>query len=337
MSSSSYPPGSGPEQHTHGAGDHDHAHDAHHHAHDAAGHHHHDHHHHASRRALGAALGLTLAFLVVELVVGLWSRSLALVADAGHMLGDAGALGLSFWVAHISRRPRSVLRTYGYRRAEVLGAVLNASMLTVIAVWVAVHAVERILSPVQLVHVHGLLGTAVVGLIVNLTAAWILHRHGGGGLNVRAALLHVMGDLLGSILAIGAGVSVLGGATIADPLASLVIALLLLWGGLRLLREATHVLMEGTPTHLNVVELERVIADTPGVRSVHDLHVWSLTPETPMLTAHVVIVPTAHGTDVAQRVGERVREHFRIEHVTIQPEAPGPKLVPLRVPGRRRG
>ncbi len=272
----------------------------------------------------------------VELIVGFWSNSLALIADAGHMLGDTGTLALSFWVANIARRPRSTLRTYGYRRAEVLGAVVNASVLALLAVWVAVHAVERLMSQSAVVHGHGLLATAVVGLFVNLTAAWILHRHGGNGLNVRAALLHVMGDLLGSVLAIGAGISVLEGVSIADPLASLAIAVLLLWGGLRLLREATHVLMEGTPAHLNVAELERVIVETPGVRSVHDLHVWSLTPETPMLTAHVVIAPSAHGTDVSRRVGERLRERFRLDHVTIQPEPAGPSLVPLRVPNRRK-
>jgi cobalt-zinc-cadmium efflux system protein len=250
------------------------------------------------------------------------------------MLGDSGALAITLWLAHMAERPRSSRRTYGYRRAEVLGAVLNASVLALIAVWIGVHAVERLLSPAIPIHAHGLLATATVGLMVNLAAAWILHRHGGGGIGVRAALLHVMGDLLGSVLAIGAGISVLGGVSIADPLASLAIALLLLWGGLRLLREATEVLMEGAPTHLNVVELERVIRETPGVRSVHDLHVWSLTSDEPMLTAHVVIAPSAHGTDVARLVGDRLREQFQLTHVTIQPEPAGPALVKLRVPNR---
>lgn len=252
------------------------------------------------------------------------------------MLGDSGALALSLWVAHVARRPRSIRRTYGYRRAEVLGATLNAAVLTLISVWVGVHAVERLIAPSVVAHAHGLLGTALLGLAVNITSAWILHRHGGGGLNVRAALFHVMGDLLGSVLAIGAGISALGGVSIADPLASLAIAALLLWGGVRLLRDATEILMEGTPTHLNVTELQRVIAETPGVRSVHDLHVWSLTPAEPMLTAHVVIAPSAHGTDVAHRVGERVRECFGIDHVTIQPEPAGPALVPLRIPLRTK-
>lgn len=306
-----------PHAHTHG--DHTHAH-AHHHAHPLS-----------SRRALTWALALTGTFLWVEFAVGLWSHSLALIADAAHMLGDAGALALSLWLAHMAERPRTTRRTYGYRRAEVLGAVVNASTLALIAVWIGVHAVQRLMAPSVPIHAHGLIATAVVGLLVNIGAAWILHRHGGGGIGVRAALLHVLGDLLGSVLAIGAGLSVLSGISIADPLASLAIALLLLWGSLRLMREATGVLMEGAPAHLNVTELEQAILQTPGVRSVHDLHVWSLTSDEPMLTAHVVIAPSFHGTDVARLVGDQLRERFQLHHVTIQPEPAGPALVKLRV------
>jgi len=308
-----------PHAHTHGDHPHHHSHSD------------HAHRSHASRRALTWALALTGTFLWIEFAVGLWSHSLALVADAAHMLGDSGALALSLWLAHMSERPRSSRRTYGYRRAEVLGAAVNASVLALIAVWIGAHAVERVMNPSTAVHAHSLIATAVVGLFVNLTAAWILHRHGGGGIGVRAALLHVVGDLLGSVLAIGAGVSVLGGVSIADPLASLAIAVLLLAGAVRLLREATEVLMEGAPTHLNVVELEQAILQTPGVRSVHDLHVWCLTPNEPMLTAHVVIAPSSHGTDVARLVGDRLRDQFDIHHVTIQPEPAGPELVKLRV------
>lgn len=313
--------------HTHSDGDHTHGHGSDH-VPD------HGHARHASRRALTWALALTGGFMWFELAVGLWSNSLALMADAAHMLGDSGALAITLWLAHMSERPRSSRRTYGYRRAEVLGALLNASVLALIAVWIGVHAVERLMSPSPVIHAHGLIITAVAGLIVNLAAAWMLHRHGGGGIGVRAALLHVVGDLLGSVLAIGAGISVLGGASIADPLASLAIAVLLLWGGLRLLREATEVLMESAPTHLNVAELEQAILQTPGVRSVHDLHVWSLTPTEPMLTAHVVIAPSSHGTDVARLVGERLRDQFHLHHVTIQPEPAGPALVKLRVRDR---
>lgn len=272
-----------------------------------------------------------------EFVVGWWSHSLALVADAGHMLGDTGALALSYWVASVAQRPRSRRCTYGYRRAEVLGALLSSVMLTVISLWVGTQAIQRLLSTTPLdIHGHGLLATAFVGLLVNLCAAWILHRHGGESLNVRAALLHVFGDILGSVLAMIAGISVLAGYPFTDALASLAIAALLLWGCVRLLREATHVLMEGAPERLDVSAVERTIAETPGVRSVHDLHVWCLTPDVPMLTAHVVIAPSAHGTDVAKRVGERLRDEFRIEHATIQPEPAGPTHVPLRLSKSRK-
>lgn len=280
---------------------------------------------------MGLALLLTGAFMGVEFVVGWWSHSLALVADAGHMLGDTGALALAYWVASVAQRPRSRQCTYGYRRAEVLGALFSSLMLGVISLWVGTRAIERLMSTTPDIHGHGLLATAFVGLIVNLCAAWILHRQGGHNINVRAALLHVIGDVLGSVLAIGAGIAVIAGYPFTDALASLAIGLLLLWGCVRLVREASHVLMEGAPPHLDVDAVERAIAETPGVRSVHDLHVWSLTPDVPMLTAHVVIAPGAHGTDVAKRVGERLHDEFHLEHVTIQPEPAGPAHVPLRL------
>ena len=288
------------------------------------------------RRALTLALGLTLGFVAVEFVVGLWSGSLALLADAGHMLGDSVALLLSLIFAIIAERPPSSAKTYGYRRAEVLGALLNALALCLITVWISFEAVQRI-GHAPAVHGSSMLAAAVVGLIVNLAAAFVLMRFGGQGLNVRSALLHVLGDALGSVSAIVAGILLVGwDLRVADPVASLIIAALLLYGGVRLLNETTHVLMEGAPRGLDVAELERVIRGIEGVGSVHDLHVWSLTPGAPMLTAHVVLEPGSHGTVVTQAVGRRLREHG-IEHVTVQAEAPSPGLVALRRKGEDGG
>ena len=288
----------------------------------------------APRRALLLSLCLTLGFSVAEIVVGVWSGSLALLADAGHMIGDSGALAMSLVIAFIAAKPRSAAKTYGYRRAEVIGALLNALALVAICVWIVSEAVERFEHPPE-VRGLGMLVTATMGLVINIVVVWVLATRGGGGINVRGAMFHVLGDALGSVAAIVAGLFLVSfGWRIADPIASLVIAVLILFGGIRLLRETTHVLMEGTPANLDVHDLEQTILETPGVADVHDLHVWALTPGEPMLTAHVVIERGQHGTHVAQHVGERIRDAHGIDHVTIQPEAPEGELVKIRM---RRG
>lgn len=300
----------------------------------------HDHHHHygvSSAARLGAAFALTLSYSGVEAVMGWWTGSLALLADAGHMVTDAGTLALSLIVARIGQRPRSTSMTYGYRRAEVIGALANAASMLAISVFILVEAIQR-LSTTPEVRGEGLLFTAIGGLVLNIVAAVFLSSGHTHDLNVRSALLHVIGDALGSVAAIIAGICVTRFHwTLADPLASLLIAVVLGYGSLRLLREAADVLMEATPPELDLKVLERTIAETPGVAAVHDLHVWCLTPRQPMLTAHVVLTPAAHGTDVAKRVGERLHSLHDLDHVTIQPEAPAQELVPLRLgPGRPR-
>jgi cobalt-zinc-cadmium efflux system protein len=333
----------GPQRHGSTAHQHDHAgHDHHDHSHDKPkagahkpkhshghghGHHHHD--HNASTRALGTALALTLGYSAVEAIMGFWTGSLALLADAGHMVSDAGALGLSLFVARIGQRPRSRNMTYGYRRAEVLGALANAATMLGISVYIAIEAIRRFQAPPAL-EGDGLLYTAVIGLLLNLVAAYILSRGQGPNLNVRSALLHVLGDALGSVAAITAGICVKLGFPLADPIASFLISVVLGFGSVRLMREASDVLMEATPSEVDVAALERTILETPGVSAVHDLHVWALTPGEPMLTAHVVLTPAAHGTDVAKRVGDRLSYLHGLNHVTIQPEPPAPELVPLR-------
>ncbi len=267
----------------------------------------------------------------VEVVVGLWAGSLALLADAGHMLNDATALGVALLAARIARRPRSPRKTYGYRRAEVLGALLNASMLLVAAGVVVSEAIERLEAP-PAVRGFGVVVIGVLGLLVNLAAAWLLARGHDGSINVRAALFHVAGDALGSVAALLAGLAIeLWGWRLADPIASMAIAVLLVVGSVRLLLETTHVLMEGIPPGLDPRAVERTIAETPGVAEVHDLHLWALTPQTPVLTAHVVIEPGEHGVEVVRRVVERVERCHGIGHVTVQPERPLPRegIVPV--------
>ena len=299
----------------------------------------HAHHHHgrgAPAGVLAGALSITLLYAGVEAVMGLWTGSLALLADAGHMLTDSGALALSLVVARIAQRPRSPSMTFGYRRAEVIGALVNAASMLAISLFILVEAIGRLREPPAL-QGSGVIYTALGGLILNLLSALLLSRRAQHDLNVRSALLHVMGDALGSVAAIVAGLCiVLFGFSLADPLASLAIAAFLGVGSLRLLREAADVLMEATPTHVDIRQLERTIVETPGVAAIHDLHVWCLTPSQPMLTAHVVLTPAAHGTDVAKRVGERLHTLHGLDHVTIQPEPPAPDLVPLRLRGDRK-
>jgi cobalt-zinc-cadmium efflux system protein len=315
--------------HVHHGHGHGHAHD-HGHAHSQGHGHAHDHAQNAPRRALTIALGLTASFMIVEVVVGFWSGSLALLADAGHMLNDAAALGLSLVVTWIAARPRTAKHTFGYRRAEVMGALLNAAALGIAGVLVITEAIERLDSP-PAIRGLGLIVTAGLGLVINLVSAWVLASQGGGSINVRAALFHVLSDALGSVAALIAGGLVLGlGFTLADPIASLTIAVLILWGAVRLLRDTTHVLMEGAPEGVKMDELEATIRATEGVTDVHDLHVWSLVPGEVLLSAHVVLRKGAHGTDVARLVGDRLARLHAITHATIQPESPPPCLVELR-------
>jgi cobalt-zinc-cadmium efflux system protein len=286
-------------------------------------------------RVLGATLCLTLGYAVVEAAMGVFTGSLSLMADAGHMVTDSGALLLSLAVARVAAKPRSVSKTYGYRRAEVIGALANAVTMLVISGVILVEAIQRFANP-HPVDGHGLFYTAVGGLLVNIVAAFLLSR-GSSNMNVRGALLHVMADALGSVGAIIAGLCVTYfGFMLADPLASVAIAIVIGVGSLRLLKETSDVLMESTPSDLDIRALERTILDTPGVEAVHDLHVWCLTPREPMLTAHVVHSKEAHGTDIAKRIGDRLLSMHGLSHVTIQPEPPAPELVALRIPGREK-
>lgn len=286
----------------------------------------------ASRRRLASVLLLTGAFALVEVAVGFWSGSLALLADAGHMLGDSGALAVALVVAVIAARPPDDTRTYGYRRAEVLGALFNGALLLIIVALIASEAFGRLWDPPPL-RAEGLLLTAAGGLVVNLVAALVLFRSAKHSINVRAALYHVFGDALGSVAAIVAGAFALAGLPLADPIASLIIAGLIMVGAVRLLREASHVLMEGAPTEVDVDAVRRTIAATLGVAEVHDLHVWSLSPGHPVVSAHVVLEVGHHGVEVSRRVATNLEAHHGLHHVTIQPEAPPADLVQLRRTG----
>ncbi len=259
--------------------------------------------------------------MVAEVIGGLLSGSLALLADAGHMLTDTVSLFLAWIAARMSRKPADTLRSYGYHRVQILAAFSNGVFFILIVGWITYEAVQRILNPVEVIG-GIMLVIAGLGLIVNLLAFYILHGAGGKDLNVRAALLHVLGDLLGSVAAITAAVIILGtGWMPIDPILSVFVALLILRSAWMVVKESTHILLEGTPQDIDIEILQTAIIDAiPCVRDVHHVHVWSLTPEHPLLTLHVNVDPDADSTQVLQRVKQVLQDRFQIHHSTIQVE-----------------
>ena len=284
----------------------------------------------APGRALGIALALTASFAVVEAVVGWLSSSLALIGDAGHMVSDAAALLIALYAVRLARRERTARATYGFRRAEILAAALNAAALAVLAVMITRAAIERWTHPAEVAG-RGVMIAAAIGLVVNIVAARLLHGSSRESVNARAAYLHVLGDALGSVGALVSGALVtFFGWNRADSAVSIAISAILLWGAWQLLRDTTNVLMEGAPPSLDVAAIERAIRGVSGVESVHDLHVWSITQGVPALTAHIVLSHGRHGVGVAMEVARVLRNDFGIEHSTIQPEAgPDPGLVKI--------
>ncbi len=280
-----------------------------------------------NRRALTIALCLTAGFALVEAVGGYYSGSLALLSDAGHMVTDAAALGLALFADAFARRPPSRRASYGYGRAEVLAAFINAIAMLAVVAGIAIEAVRRLLDPSPVAG-GWVVGIAVAGLVVNLLAAWVLAR-AAGSLNTRGALLHVMGDLLGSLAAIIAGgVIVATGWMPIDPLLSLAVALLILRSTWQLLKQSTGVLMEGVPTHLDFDAIGRALAALPGVTDVHDLHVWNMSAEGVALSAHVSLARGEDWLPVLAQAKRLLGNDFGIRHATLQPTWPMPPAHP---------
>lgn len=301
--------------HDHGPGhdqDHGHGHGGHGHAHSHA--------RDAPRRTLLIVLGITGAFMVAELVGGLLSNSLALLADAAHMFTDVGALGLSLFAMWFAQRPATNQKTYGYLRLEILAALLNGATLIVLAFFIFVEAAERLREPAE---IRGglMLAVAAGGLVVNIIAALMLHRSAGENLNVRGAYLHVLGDLLGSVGAITAAVIILlTGWTLADPITSVLVGGLILISSWKLVRESVDILLEAVPSHLDIEEIHRSMREIPGVSEVHDLHVWTVTSGYFAMSGHAVVDEPERTQAVLEAIRDRMHDRFGIEHVTVQVE-----------------
>ncbi len=299
----------GADAHAHHGG-HDHAHE---HGHD------HAHAHATSTRALRWALVLTAVLLVAEVVGGIVSNSLALLADAGHMLTDVGALGLSLFVAWFSRQPSSPSKTYGYLRWEILAAFLNGAALLLISALIVWEAIGRFRAPEPLA-AGTMLGVAVAGLVVNVVSAWMLHGSAHTSLNVRGAYLHVLGDLLGSVGTVAAALIVRStGWLAADPLVSVLTTVLIVRGAWRLVRESVDVLLEGVPPHISLAAVRARLESVVGVESVHDLHVWSVTSGLVAMSAHAV-VPELERQQPALEAMHAAMGELGIRHVTVQLE-----------------
>lgn len=283
---------------------------------------HHAHRASDSRRRLSVVLVLTAICTVAEVVGGWFTGSLALLADAGHMLTDVAALMLALMAVWFSARPATPTKTFGYHRLEILAALTNGVALIVISLLILYEAYRRWADP-PVVRAKGVMLFAVGGLIVNLVSARILHGRHEVDLNLRAAWLHVIGDALGSMAAMLAGaIMALYGWYTADPLFSVVIALFIVWSSWRLIREATNVLLEGTPAHINLAAVELVILETEGVDNVHDLHVWTITSGREALSAHVIHAASISQSLLLQELRTKLHDRFGVDHLTIQMETP---------------
>ncbi|PLR99083.1 cation diffusion facilitator family transporter [Bacillus sp. T33-2] len=292
------------------------------------GHHHghshshgHSHNHTGNKKVLLTAFILIAAFMVVEVIGGILTNSLALLSDAGHMLSDAVALGLSFFAIKLGERKATKSNTYGFKRFEIIAAALNGLTLIGISLYIFIEAYDRFTDPPE-VQSMGMLTISVIGLLVNIVAAWILMKGDKDeNLNVRSAFLHVIGDMLGSFGAIIAALLIYFISWgIADPIASVIVALLVIISGWRVTKESLHVLMEGAPVQLDVEKVKNSLINITNVRGVHDLHIWSITSGAPMLSCHIAIEGEGVHDDVLHQAQSILHDDFGIEHSTIQVE-----------------
>ncbi|MFK3737118.1 cation diffusion facilitator family transporter [Massilia sp. TN1-12] len=272
-----------------------------------------------SQKAMGLALGLTLLFALIEAVTGVMSNSLALISDAGHMVTDAAALGLALLAQLIAKRPPSARHSFGFVRAEALAAFVNSLAMLLLVAWIVYEAAQRLVHPE---HVQGgvVFVVAAIGGGINIVVAWVLSRD-EQSINTRAALVNVLGDLLGSAAAIAAGAIIhFTGWVRIDPILSIFVSLLILRSTVGILRESYHFLMEGVPHHIDYVQVGTDLAAVPGVSSVHDLHVWDMSPGEPALIGHVQVADLGAWPAVLEAAKAVLREKHGIDHVTLQPE-----------------
>jgi cobalt-zinc-cadmium efflux system protein len=280
-----------------------------------------------SRRRLWWAMAIILVFLIIEVVGGLITGSLALLADAGHMLTDLLALAMAIFVGYLAERPATPERTFGFLRAEVIGAFVNGATLILVVGLVFREAISRFMYPSD-VGGAGMLGVALAGLLANLASAWVLSGSRKESINIEGAFIHMLADTLGSVGAVVAGVVILAtGWVLADPLASVLIGLLILWSSIGLLRRTLAILIQATPAHLDFLEIEAALAANEYVAAVHDLHIWQVTSGFPVLTANIWLKPMCSDPACWQQclrdLQNTLHKRFGIDHATLQLEPAG--------------
>ena len=287
----------------------------------------------ADRKALKIAAVLTAGFMLVEVAGGLITGSLALLADAGHMLSDSFSLVLALFAVSLAARPATSRRTFGFKRAEILAALVNGLLLALVSIWVVVEAIRRLGDPVEVL-AGGMLTVAIIGLGVNLLAAWVLYRSSGESLNVKAALRHVLADLAGSVgVIVAAVVIMLTGWEAADPIISILISLLIVASAWSILRDSVDVLLEAVPRGLDAEKIGMAMASVPEVEQVHDLHVWEITSGFPSLSAHVLVGKDSDCHAARAEIEAVLHDEFEIDHVTLQVEHSGAdELLTIKAP-----
>lgn len=272
-----------------------------------------------SQSILAWALGLTLFFAGVEVVFGFLSNSLALISDAGHMVTDSAALGLALLAQLIAKRPPTAKHTFGFGRSEALAAFVNGLIMLGVVAWISFEALQRLASP-EKVQGGVVMIVAAIGLVINIVVAWVL-SHDKESMNTRAALIHVMGDLLGSLAAIVSGAIIYyTGWMPIDPILSIFVSLLILKSTIGVLKESFHFLMKGVPHQINYIQIGNDLEATPGVESVHDLHVWDMSPGQPALIGHLEIDDLSAWPRILESIKKMLLEKHGIDHITLQAE-----------------
>jgi cobalt-zinc-cadmium efflux system protein len=285
-----------------------------------------------SRGQLRVVLLLTAGVFVIEVIGAVWTGSLALAADAAHMLTDVGGLGLALFAVWISARPPTPAKTFGYYRVEILAALVNALILLIVAAGILVEAYQRVLAPREVLG-GPMVVVAATGLAANVIGAWLLHREAESSLNVRAAYLEVMSDALTSVgVLVAAGAIAITGWNLLDPLASGAIAIFIVPRTWRLLTQAVNILLEGTPAHLELKQIETAMTSVPGVRGVHDLHVWTLTSGREAMSAHVIVEDLKDSDRLLEALHALLHTRFGIDHTTIQLDRETPVVLRIKGP-----
>ena len=273
-------------------------------------------------RPLKIALVIVVIVMVAEVIGGIVSGSLALLGDAGHMLVDALALGLALFAITIARRPATSTKTYGYYRVEIMAALANGAVLVFVSLYIFYEAYQRFLNP-PLVQTPLMLLVATIGLVANLIGVWLLRRASHRSLNIKAAFWHIIGDTISSVGVIVAGVIIsVTGWYIADPIVAVFIGGIILWGGVRIVRESADILLEAVPRHIHVDEVIETIRNIPGVEDVHDIHIWTITSGIHALSAHLVIddQTVSRSVEIVKAVNQDLAKYFDIGHTTLQLE-----------------